>query len=269
MKKNKVIHADDITEKDILSLYDEVLPLLYSNPKKLNAVSEINNGLRRFISFDSYHYMMDDPKPPLPDEKFSVLFARYDTTGSKRDLTVKALKDKNFEETFTNNVEQGKKKMIELAKTKYPGKPYCHYHRILSADYPKIMVGFLRFGKSDKDKAFTTEEKFIFDKLAPHIQLLFRIALTPEFNSPRFEYFDIYIDVCSRVAHYHNLSDTELKFLPEILFGRSNEEIAKKNFISVAAVKKNLRSIFKKTKTKNRIDFIGKFFTSPERMDIK
>ena len=45
MPKKKIIRAEDITEKDILSLYEEVLPLLYDNPDKV--VTTNNNFLFR------------------------------------------------------------------------------------------------------------------------------------------------------------------------------------------------------------------------------
>jgi hypothetical protein len=61
MSKKKNIRAEDITEKDILSIYDRVLPLLYDNPLNLDPLNEFIESLRTFISFDNYHFVMDDP----------------------------------------------------------------------------------------------------------------------------------------------------------------------------------------------------------------
>jgi len=269
MVQKKTLRPEDITEKDILSFYDAILPLLYRNPAKLDPVIEFKNGIRKFVEFDSFHYMMEDPVPPLPDEKFSATFERYgDRSGTEQDLKVMPLENMNTNESFAIIIERSKEKMIESARKNDPEKVHWHYHRIISSEYPQVMVGFFRFGKTKEDNAFTKNDILIFEKLAPHVQILLPTILTPQFNSPNYKHFDLYIDICSRIARDHRLSDTEVKFLPDILFGRTNEEMAEKYFISLATVKKHIQHIFKKTGCRNRIDFISKFFTSPDHIAL-
>src|SRR5205807_6561087 len=115
--------------------------------------------------------------------------------------------------------------------------------------------------------AFTKAERLLLKKLAPHIFLLCRTSLSPLFRDKSFRSIDLNIDICSALAHQYKLSDTEAKLLPQILFGYSNAQIANKNFISVLTVKKHIQHIFKKTGVKNRLEFISRYFTSPEKVE--
>jgi len=87
-------------------------------------------------------------------------------------------------------------------------------------------------------------------------------------QSKRYNYFSTYMEICNKLVSEFELSPTEYKMMTEILSGRTNEEIAYRNFVSVPTVKTHLQHIFKKTGTKNRVDFIGKFFTSPQNIDL-
>ena len=56
MTKKQIIRTEDITENDILSLYESVLPLLYYNPKKISPAKRIKEWLNGFIPFDFGFY---------------------------------------------------------------------------------------------------------------------------------------------------------------------------------------------------------------------
>lgn len=271
MPKKKIIRAEDIREKDILSLYEGVLPLLFNNPKDIDIPQQLRNAVLRFVQFDSYEYLMEDPNPRLSDDKFSRMFEKKNKTGDNihfSSISVQPLKNNNIDKAFEDQMEERYKTKIQGVMKLHPDKSLCYNYKIVSLEHPKVMIRFFRFCKADEHRVFTKDEKLIFEKLTPHLQSLFRVILSPMFKSSPFQYFDKYLDICSVIVRDHNLSDTESKFLPEILFGLSNEEIAEKNFISVAAVKKHIKHIFKKTETKNRINFISKFFTSPNRIPL-
>ena len=270
MAKKSNIHSEDITEKDILSLHEGVLPLLYNTPKKLDPINGLRKGIAKFVTFDSFHYLMllSSPEQPHQADKFRLQFDKYEEIGLKDNFSLKLINNYNREESFAELIAKGHQKMVEDGKTQHPDKPFCHFYRILSPKNPKVMIGFLRFGKSAADNVFSENEIHIFEKLAPHIQILMRLVLLPIFNKPKNDLFDTYARICSAITANHGLSDTESKFLPDILLGRTNEEMADHYFVTVATIKKHLKHILKKTKAKNRVDFISKFFTSPERVSL-
>jgi DNA-binding CsgD family transcriptional regulator len=265
MKKKKLIRAEDITEKEILSLY-KVLDSLYDNPDKHDLTYELNKCLLRFVWYDFYHYLMEDPNGYPQD--LSLNFDNWYSPNEDKEFSNIA-KDENplFEEKF----EASYHRTIQHYRKDNPNKisKTYDYYCILAKNNPKIGLGFFRNRINSNDMLFSDEEKRVFKKLAPHLLLLYRIVLHHNlFESHKFQYFDSFSNICTKIANDFSLSKTELKLLPEILFGLSNEEIAEKNYVSVAAVKKNIKHIFKKTAVKNRIDFISKFFTSPDRVNF-
>ncbi len=272
MTKKKTIGAEDITEKEILSFYTGVLPLLYDNSENIDPIAQIIKKVKQFVDFDSYHYVMDDPEPPLPEEKFLASFIRPLDSGSTNNfesITVRALKNTSITKSFEDQCLERYEAMLSEGLQHFPDKPLYYYHEISSKQYPKLSLGFFRFSMfGDKEGAFTKDEKLIIKKLSPHIFLLCKTSLSPLFRNNSYRSVDSNIDICSSIANEFKLSDAEVKLLPEILFGYSNEEIGKKNFVSTATVKTHIQHIFKKTGVKNRLDFISKFFTSPERIEL-
>jgi len=267
MAKKKIIRAEDITDKDILSLYERLLPLLYYNPEKLTPHSQLNKRLLEYVQYDFYHFVLNEANVVPSYHHFRMVFEDRKETNPENNMShlhQLTFSSDNPDEIFDALIKHTYQSTIERKKIEVPDKPEYHYYELISRSEPKVMVGFFRFKNKEQDNGFTKNELLIFDKLAPYIFILFRSVLNPFFQTKEFQYFDAYTQICSNISHEYSLSVSESKILPEILLRFTNEEIAKRNFVSPATIKKHLRSIFKKTETKNRVDFIGKFFTSPD-----
>ncbi len=269
MSKKKNIRIEDITEKDILSLYEGILPLLNNNPENLDVAHQLNKLLIRFIWYDFFHYTMTEVNKSPGNEHFTMFKSQWtDKNESKTKYEIVASEEQDPDAIFDASIEHNYQNTIKRMKESVPDKPDYHYHRLISRVPQKVMVGFFKFKDKKEDNSFSENDLRIFKKLSPHILLLFGTILNPIFKTKSFQYFDAYSHICADVSNNFNLSESETKLLPEILFGYSNEEIAERNFVSLATVKKHIQHIFKKTGVKNRMDFIGKFFTSPERVEL-
>ncbi|MFI5264154.1 MAG: LuxR C-terminal-related transcriptional regulator [Candidatus Kapaibacterium sp.] len=211
---------------------------------------------------------MEDPKIPVNEERRSANFEIAGQTGVAN-IFMSASKSHSPEISFDETIEMVYKNVIKGQEGLHPKKPrQYHYHKIVSSTYPRIAVGFFRYKDSIHDNSFDKNDLQILALLSPHIFLLYRTIMNDVLRSPTLQYFTVFTNICAEIAKEHDLSDSQYKLIPEILFGLTNEEIAKKHFVSVAAIKKHIKHIFKKTGSKNRIDFISKFFTSPERIDL-
>jgi DNA-binding CsgD family transcriptional regulator len=263
MPKKKIIHVQDVTERDIISLYEETLPLL-DNPSKNNAGKKLSDHLKKFVTFDIRFYAMDDPK-----EKTRLVDSVILDLSGVNSIFMSPSKGADPKISFEKKIELIYKEMIKMRENLYPKKPkQYHYHKIISNTEPKIVLGLIRHKNTAQDNSFSKKDIETLDMLSPHIFLLYRIIINEAIRSPSLQYLTVLGNICSEIAKNYELSGTECKLIPEILYGLTNEEIAKKIFISIDTVKSHMKHIFKKTGTKNRIDFISKFFTSPESVKL-
>jgi DNA-binding CsgD family transcriptional regulator len=260
-----------ISDSEILGIYEAIIPLLSNNPEELNIAYQINKQLLTFIQYDFDHYMMDAPTPGNLHGPLDMTFEKWENFGPESDAHFVSIYPSNYEildEDFEESVERNYRSALARQKIKFPEIPECDYFRIESKTHPRIVIGFFRRKDSTKNNDFTSEEKNVFDQLTPHIVALYRAVLNQVYLSQGFQYFSAFTQLGSKLANDYSLSDTEVKLIPEILFGRTNEEIAERHFISVSTVKSHFNHILKKTGTKNRIDFLAKFFTSPEHVSL-
>lgn len=250
----------------ILSLYQTVLPYLYFNPENLDIPHEISKWLSDFIEYDSYHAMIDDSKDKEERRRVSMIF----TQPAKEDADIVPLVSFQTSSSpdstrFETAVKINYDKAIEAAKKLRPNIKEYHYFQLRSNETPQVVAGFFRRGPGNP---FTKKERELFKLLEPHLLLMYRCALNQLTQTQAFHYFDGFAKLASRLAQEHGLSDAEIRLIPDILFGYSNEEIAEREFISVATVKSHIQHILKKTGTKSRHDLIGKFFTSPDHVRL-
>jgi len=253
-------------------LYEAVLPLLSYNPEKLSLHFELNKCLLKFVWYDFYHFALDEDRTMQSFHRHrTIIEDRIERNPSDNisQMEQVAFTAHNPDEVFDALIKRTYDGTVRKKREEVPEKSEYYYHELISRSEPKIMVGFFRFKNSEHANKFTKDELRIFGKFAPHIFTILRTLTLPVFQSKEFRYFDAYTQICSKVSQDYAFSESESKILPELLLGFTNEEVAKRNFVSTATVKKHLRSIFKKTGAKNRIDFIGKFFTSPERVDLE
>ncbi len=266
MPEKKNSHTKTISDSDLLAMYEKILPLLYFNPDKLDIAFQINKFIFSFVPYDFLHYSKEGEAGP---KKFNTQISTWSGFGEQEKLITISKAESEETENFEDKVEQNRKNCIQQWLDSHSGKaPAFHYYRLEAADYPKFSVGFFRHKTSLDDNNFTTEELAKFEYLKPHMFRLFRVALTQVERTDAFRYFDSFAKIGSQIATEHDLSEAETKLLPDILFGYSNEEIAERHFVSQATVKTHVNHIFKKTGTKNRVDFISKFFTSPEHVQL-
>ncbi len=246
----------------ILSLYQSVLPYLYFNPENIDIPHEIGKWLFNFIEYDYYHSTFDDSKDNEERRKVRLNFTLPKKKKDADVTPVVSFQTSNSPDSssFETAVKVSYDGAMSIAKERYPNIKEYHYFRLQSNEDPQIVVGFFR----RSGHPFTEKEQKLFKRLEPHLLLMFRCAFNQHAQSQAFHYFDGFAEVASRLAREHDLSGAEIRLIPDLLFGYSNEEIAEREFISVPTVKSHIQHILKKTGTKNRHDLIGKFFTSPD-----
>jgi DNA-binding CsgD family transcriptional regulator len=260
-------HQKILDDTAILSLYQSVLPYLYSNPENLDISREIGKWLFNFIEYDYYHTTFDDSNDK---KELRKVILNYTQPGNKEDADVIPLvsfqTSASLDTTqFEAAVNVSYTAAMSAAKKHHPSIKEYHYFRIQSGEDPQIVVGFFRRGPGHP---FTAKERELFKRLEPHLLLVYRCAFNQHAQSQAFHYFDGFSKLASRLAQEHNLSASEIRLIPDLLFGYSNEEIAEREFISVSTVKSHIQHILKKTGTKSRHDLIGKFFTSPDHVRL-
>ncbi len=261
MPEKKPTHSNPISAEEILAMYDTVLPLLYHEQEGLDATEQIRKHARTFIPFDYFHY---DIEIALIDEDDRGLEIRL----NKLERLDHAKPELLPKETFEEMLERDYQACVEEFHEKYGDQQKFDYYRILSNENPKIAIGLFRRTDNAGSNCFTKHDQQLLDRLAPHLFLMYRIIMLHTYHSENIQYFRIFTRLASKMVNDHLLSDSEVKLVPDILFGYSNEEIAERHFVSPATIKTHINHIFKKTDTKSRVEFITKFFTSPEHVQL-
>ena len=263
MSKKKTIHADDITDSQILNIYKNSLALLYQSNKKLAPEEQLFKLLKRFIHYETYSFLMQNS-----DEQNSSITAITQKMWNEKTKieSVHPSRTRNKEASFAEVMNDSFHGWLMKCKENRPKKNRYDYVRIISRDDPKIVIWLASFFTDKKDESFTQKEKKIINKLSTHIVALLRIIISFNFLAGSQQYLNRYLKICENLVLKYSLTEMEYKIVIDLLFGRANEEIAGRNFISVFAIKKHLKHIFKKTNTKNRVDFLSCFFTSPEHL---
>jgi DNA-binding CsgD family transcriptional regulator len=268
MPEKKRTRSNSISAEEILAMYEVILPLIYDNPEGLDIAYQINKQVLSFIQFDSLHYIMEGESLP---KRFSTHIETWSGFGHDEqdpNISVVPAKETEADDTFEESINRNYRQVIDRHIAAHPASKEFYYHRIESRVYPRIVIGFFRDKNARPDNGFTPEEIHCFDGLAPHILRLFRVVLTQVQQTEAFKYFDSFAKIGSRISAEHDLSEAETNLIPDILFGYSSEEIAERHFVSLATVKTHVNHILKKTGTKSRLDFIGKFFTSPGHVQL-
>jgi DNA-binding CsgD family transcriptional regulator len=257
-----------ITDAKILSMTEEIIQLTFDNPDGLDLADQINKRLLSFVQYDFYHYVMDVSSPEPLESRLDFLFEKWERLGAEDEETSVLMPPSKEDWTFEQTVDNQYRGTVERMRKKHPNQQAYYYYRITSSAEPKIVLGFFRRKGPKNRQEFSSEERAALDYLAPHIFLLYRLVLKHVHVSEAFQYFSSFSRLGSKLANDHNLSSAEVKLIPDILFGQTNEQIAERYFISVTTVKSHIKHILRKTGTKNRIDLISKFFTSPEHIRL-
>jgi DNA-binding CsgD family transcriptional regulator len=260
--KKKVALAKEITADDILALYQKSLPFLPESPDL--CASAINNELCRFVWYDFYFHLIDIVDEVERAETY------YNDWNRKGDLSKKPIISiVTGELTFDEKIQQLYESTVSEAQTLYPNEQKVyHTYKLVSYTHPKVALVFFRYSDKKKDNSFSEAETLTFTNLSPHLFLLYRALNKCVVHSQKFQYFNLFANICSRIAKTFNLTRSETRLLPDLITGFSNEQIAERNFVAESTVKKHLKHIFQKTGSKSRIDFIGKFFTAPDRVEF-
>jgi DNA-binding CsgD family transcriptional regulator len=271
MPEKKRTRSTPISDSEILALYEAIIPLLSHNPEGLDITSQINKRLLTFVHYDFYHYLMDAPTPDRIHGRLDMSYEKWENFGSDtiaHSVSMKPSSGEGLEMEFEEIIERNYQSVLDRSRALHPENSEYHYHRIESRTNPRIVIGFFRRKDTSSNIGFTREEKYIFEILTPHLISLYRAVLNQVCSSQGFQYFNTFAHLSSNLANNYSLSESEVRIIPDILFGHNNEGIALKHFISVETVKSHIKHILKKTGTKNRIDFISKFFTSPDSVQL-
>jgi DNA-binding CsgD family transcriptional regulator len=258
------------SDREILEIYEDILPLLSYNPESIDFDEQINTHMRRFVRYDFFHVSMEQPTADLKERRLdsSLIRIKESPIQSKEfDISIHNKKSGANREHI-EGAEETYQRMIEDHVARFPHERDFFYHRIESHTPPKIAIGYFRVKGRPGREEFTVTEIQRLNSVAPHIFTLYRLILTQTYHSQVFQYFNSFATIGSRIANDCGLSDAEIKILPDILYGYSVEEIAERQFVSPATIKTHINRILKKTGTKSRMDFIGRFFTSPERVEL-
>lgn len=258
----------DISDTEILAMIESILGLLIDNPEELDLADQINKRLLTFIHYDFYHYVMDVSSQEH-DDRLDIHYEtwkRIENVGPEQTVLMPPSKIRG--RTFEEMVDDQYQRVIERYRTDHPARQQHHYYRLASQNKPKIAIGFFRCKAARGQNAFSTDEMALLDRFAPHLFLLYRVVLNQVHLSEGFQYFNAFSRLGSKLANEHKLTETEVKLIPDLLFGYTNEEIAERHFVSIATIKSHIKHILKKTGTKNRMDFIGTFFTSPKHVQL-
>lgn len=114
--------------------------------------------------------------------------------------------------------------------------------------------GTLDLFRSRNDRDFTDKELEICKILQPHIE------------TKASQYVFSFVDSLEDILNEFSLTKAENEIARLILRGYTNEQIAKKQFITVSTVKKHVASILEKSKSNSRIEFICKIKFNREDM---
>ena len=268
MDNRKQTEQKIISEKDILGLYTSILPLISHNPEKQNIQKIVGNALSQFLFYNTYYFAVEDLHQNS-EEKWNNRFEMFARKTEKNNLekfskiTPVYGKDLDAANRFETDVDYCFKISLEGFKNNHGENAQYFHYRMHSEQMPMVAIGFIR-----KDDPFTDNEIKLLSNLREHICLILRTTTYSLSGSTEFQYFSAYTKLLTFISENYDLSESESKLLPEILYGYTNEEIANRNFISLDTVKSHLKHIFKKTNTKSRVDFISAFFTSPDRVRV-
>jgi DNA-binding CsgD family transcriptional regulator len=268
MPEKKRTRSNSISAEEILAMYEVILPLIYDNPEGLDVAFQINKEVLALIPFNFLHYAMEGESLPKRFTTHIETWSGFGHDEQDPNISVVPAKEAEADDTFDESVKRNYRQVIDRHIAAHPSSKEFYYHRIESRVYPRIVVGFFRDKNAHSNNRFTKEEIERFDQLTPHVLRLFRVALTQVQQSEAFKYFDSFAKIGSQLATEYELSDAEVRLIPDVLFGYSIEEIAERNFVSPATIKTHVNHILKKTGTKSRLDLIGKFFTSPDHVQL-
>src|SRR6266404_1273315 len=111
---NRSLPANNlVTDSEVLSLYQTVLPLLYSKDPQM-ATSQINKCLVKIIAYDFLHYFMDDPLDQGPNDRVHVEYTQWNGT-FKPDERPVALKPQGIkEDAFAEGLKRNYNRAMEL-----------------------------------------------------------------------------------------------------------------------------------------------------------
>ena len=266
-----------VTDAVCLRLYNKFLPLFYYNPKECSVLLHFMRDLKVLVPFDSVHYVLSD------HEHKGIIrgIKQYVTSTNAEDRGTVASRFHLEESQDAEGGEpMGKSMRIsrqlhldglekEFAVSHPDEKIIKHFnYSVTSSVQPVCGVCFIRTKTNKQDRVpFTTKERRTFKQLKPVILTIFRLAGEQLKRDRSYNLFTLVLDAGQKLAGEYNLSQQEYKIMTEMLCGCSNDEIAARNFITTATVKSHVQHIFRKTNTKSRAHFFGKFFSDPAQME--
>jgi DNA-binding CsgD family transcriptional regulator len=262
------IRKKTITKQDILSLYEVIVPLVTRNPKSFNLPDLVDEFVHRFVPHNFFGYYMESHSigERQIDFDFNTIGGLKRSTKSSM-MTVIPRPTGQSQHSFAKMVEEHFEEVIAGANKRYGEEQRYDRYRMTSNIRPRLVVEFYRVVRAGKGR-FSRSDKLLLRQTEPHVVSLLRLIQMTSNLPVKARYFDAMAELASHVADTYRLSPAEIKLIPDLLFGRNNHEIAGKHFISVATVRTHIRHILQKTQTKNRMDFIGRFFASPEHVQF-
>lgn len=275
-KTNVSVDVESITDSNRLEFLNKSLHLLFNTPAGVNPLLEFAKSLYRYVPFDSFlcYVHTEDNATVRNGLQKTLKFGNHNYKyGMDAKLFVKEISGKEvftMEERMLELRHDHMQESLQNLRTMHPERTLIshHYHPVRALDDPECEVGFYRFHVSDKvDQPFTENDKAVFALFTKEITNFVRlhVALQKLENGNLAVSF---LQVCDSISERYELTTAETKIMIEMLRGFTNEEIAERSFVSVPTVKTHIQHVLKKTNTRSRADFFGRFFLDPERSNI-
>ena len=129
-----VITRPDITDREILEIYEDVLPLLTHNPENSNIPARLNSHILRFVKYDFYHYSMDVPPEDADDKRLNATIlnikgwpTKSEESDEAKEVTISVLDRQEREDDFSSVVEKIYQRMIDGHIEKFPKESEFFY----------------------------------------------------------------------------------------------------------------------------------------------
>jgi DNA-binding CsgD family transcriptional regulator len=240
-----------------LDLYRTVLPLLYRSTDGHTILTELNARLCALVYYDFLNFSVQDFE--VHPGQINLGFDRWIGLKETTDTPEVVLRQSEEDELsrFEQRSKHGHDRGIELWLKDCPDDTELDVFKIESNDYPKVRAEFFRSVRKGK---FKESEQAVFAELRHDILSLIRAYAYQVHYSEGYQYFSTCAKISSQLARDYDLSHAEMKLIPDILFGYNNTALAERHFVSVNTIKSHIAHILKKTNTKNRVDFLGRFF---------
>jgi hypothetical protein len=215
----KIVKATTLSSDAVLAFYEKSLSFLPEAPEK--CASSINKELCKYVWYDFYLHLLEPDIETSRIETHFNTWERQNGTSSKPTVTI----TENL--TFNQKIKQQSDMIIAAVQAARPNKPkvYHTYKMVSNTTTPKVALLLFRSRDEKKDNSFSKTDIRMLEYFSPHLFLLYRTLNKCVLNTQEFQYFNSFGNICSKIARTFKLTPSEIRLLPDLITGDSNELI--------------------------------------------